>query len=107
MNPTASDQPATQTNVALPLADIPTQEGPKGLRFDFNDGCRVLLPGIGGLWKVRLTDLDTGNILYETETNSGRINSTARYFIRFRLEVWLNNESVLVHDYSAKDRVVL
>ena len=54
--------------------DIPTQIGPKGLRFDFNDGCRVLLPESGatayaddnpyGLWawhagtKPRLTNRD-------------------------------------------------
>jgi hypothetical protein len=25
-------------------AGVPTQEGPKGIRFDFNDGCRVTLP---------------------------------------------------------------
>ena len=24
--------------------ETPTQEGPRGLRFDFNDGCRVTLP---------------------------------------------------------------
>jgi autotransporter strand-loop-strand O-heptosyltransferase len=107
MKPTVPDAPTTQTNIAVPLADLPTQEGPQGLRFDFNDGCRVVLPETGGQWKVRLTDLDTGNVLFETETSSGRINSTARYFIRFRLEVWLNNESVLVHDYSATDRPVL
>jgi autotransporter strand-loop-strand O-heptosyltransferase len=38
---------------------------------------------------------------------AGRINSTKRYFIRFRLEISYNGESVLVHDYSAKDREVL
>ena len=27
-----------------PVAPSPTQEGPNGMRFDFNDGCRVLLP---------------------------------------------------------------
>jgi autotransporter strand-loop-strand O-heptosyltransferase len=54
-----------------------------------------------------MSDLDTGNILFETELKAGRINSTKRYFIRFRLEISYNGESVLVHDYSAKDREVL
>jgi autotransporter strand-loop-strand O-heptosyltransferase len=88
-------------------AEIPTQAGPRGLRFDFNDGCRVVLPENGQPWRVRLSDLDTGNILFETELKTGRINSAKRYFIRFRLEVWQNGESLLVHDYSAKDREVM
>ena len=45
---------------------VPTQQGPRGIRFDGNDGCRVLLPE--GKWRVRLSDLDTGNILFESET---------------------------------------
>ena len=91
----------------LPLAAVPTQQGVKGLRFDFNDGCRVDLPESDSLWQVRLRDLNTGNILYETKLKAGRINSTARYFVRFRLEVLQNDKIVLEHDYSAKDREVL
>jgi hypothetical protein len=28
----------------FPLSETPTQEGPEGIRFDFNDGARVVLP---------------------------------------------------------------
>ncbi len=58
-------------------------------------------------WRVRLSDLNTGNVLFETELKTGRINSSKRYFIRFRLEIWQGGERVLVHDYSARDRDVL
>ena len=88
-------------------ADMPTQEGPKGMRFDFNDGCRVHLPDSEHPWRVRLTDLDTGNILFETEIKAGRVNSSKRYFIRFRLEAWQNNELLLSHDYSAANREIM
>jgi len=50
----------------VPAAAIPTQEGPHGARYDFNEGCRVALPETGKPWRVRISDLDTGNILYET-----------------------------------------
>jgi autotransporter strand-loop-strand O-heptosyltransferase len=86
---------------------VPTQEGPRGLRFDFNDGCRVLCPEAQHPWRVRLSDLDTGNILYDTELKAGRVNSTKRYFVRFRLEVWQGAERLLIHDYSAASREVL
>lgn len=90
-----------------PPAELPTQEGAKGLRFDFNDGCRVHLPESEHPWRVRLTDLDTGNILFETELKAGHVNSSKRYYIRFRLEAWQKDERLLVHDYSAADREIL
>src|SRR5579859_1457327 len=88
-------------------AEVPTQEGPKGIRFDFNDGCRVMLPEGKHPWKVRLSDIDTGNILFETEIRAGRVNSTKRYYVRVRLEIWADGKSVLSHDYSAANRDVL
>jgi autotransporter strand-loop-strand O-heptosyltransferase len=88
-------------------ADTPTQHGPRGLRFDFNEGCRVALPESQYPWRVRLSDLDTGNVLFESELKAGRINSTKRYYVRFRLEVWQNGEKLLTHDYDATDRKVL
>jgi len=87
--------------------EIPTQQGPGGLRFDFNDGCRVMLPESTHPWRVRLSDLDTGNVLYETEIKGGRVNSSARYFVRFRLEVRQHDELLISHDYNAADREVL
>src|SRR5215470_8156144 len=45
--PVASSNDTTQTPPKRPYpapAELPTQLGPKGLRFDFNDGCRVMLP---------------------------------------------------------------
>jgi autotransporter strand-loop-strand O-heptosyltransferase len=104
---TASPAPVVSTPPDKSVAETPTQEGPRGLRYDFNDGCRVLLPESAHPWKVRLRDLDTGNILYETVINAGRVNSSKRYFIRFRLEVWQQDELLMSHDYSCAAREVL
>jgi autotransporter strand-loop-strand O-heptosyltransferase len=90
-----------------PPAELPTQPGPKGIRFDFNDGCRVVLPEGKHPWQVRLSDLDTGNILFETQIKAGRINSTKRYYVRIRLEVSAQDKIVLTHDYAAAEREVL
>ena len=77
--PGSSDQSAASTSVATssasalakwtypPPAEVPTHQGARGIQFDFNDGCRVALPESSHPWRVRLSDLDTGNILYETE----------------------------------------
>jgi autotransporter strand-loop-strand O-heptosyltransferase len=90
-----------------PPADHPTQLGPGSIRFDFNAGCRVSVPTDPAPWRVRLSDLDTGNIIYETETTTGGVRSTKQYFVRFRIEVWHGGKEVLRHDYSARGKDVL
>jgi autotransporter strand-loop-strand O-heptosyltransferase len=93
---------------AYPLpAALPTQEGPNGIRFDFNDGCRVSLPNGPHPWQVRLSDIDTGDILLESEIKSGHVNSPKRYFMRLRLDISAGGRRVLRHDYAAADRDVL
>ena len=88
-----------------PAAAVPNQQGPLGIRFDFNDGCRVMVAS--GDWRIRISDIDTANILFETQTNQGWINSSKRYFVRYRLEVWSDQQLQLSHDYDARDRDVL
>ncbi|HTV89735.1 MAG TPA: autotransporter strand-loop-strand O-heptosyltransferase [Stellaceae bacterium] len=105
--------PARQSGDAAPkpaypaAAPLPTQPGPNGLRFDFNEGCRIVAPESEHPWRVRISDLDTGNILYETELKAGRVSSTKRYYVRFRLEAWQQGENLLRHDYSAEGQPVL
>ena len=88
-----------------PPAPLPTQEGPAGIRYDFNDGCRVVLPD--GKWRVRLSDIDTGNILFETVIGAGRINSSKRYYLRGRIEIWDGDKPFFQHDYVSENREVL
>src|SRR5215471_19891608 len=48
----SSDSPQAPPRRPYPApAELPTQHGPKGLRFDFNDGCRVMLPESEGPWR--------------------------------------------------------
>jgi len=109
----ASQAPAPQASspqnkpAYRPAAETPTQEGPAGIRFDFNNGCRVTFPQSAHPWKAQIRDLDTGNILFQTEAGSGRINSSKRYYVRFRVELWQQEQLVFAHDYSAADRDVL
>lgn len=96
-----------------PAAPRPTQAGPEGILFDFNQGCRVALPNRQtGSWRVRLRDLDAGNILFQSENQGAVVNSTKRWFVRFGIEVWsLEDEGeerlVFSHDYQARDRDVI
>jgi autotransporter strand-loop-strand O-heptosyltransferase len=97
--------PAAPEKRAYPdPAAVPTQEGPRGIRFDFNAGARVTVGE--KLMRIRLFDLNTGNIVFETP-GATAVRSTKRYFIRFRIEVWDEGKSVFRHDYSAAGREIL
>jgi autotransporter strand-loop-strand O-heptosyltransferase len=96
-----------------PPAARPTQQGPKCIRFDINQGARVVLPArVEGRWRIRLRDLDTGNILFQSENQGAFVASAKRFFVRFGIDVWELDEAgaaapVLAHEYDASDRDVL
>ena len=106
-----TDEPPVSATAAEPAfpppAALPTQQAPHGIRIDFNDGCRIVLPEGEQPWRVRLSDLETGNVLYQTEIRAGRVNSAKRYFVPFRIEIWRAGESMFTHDYSSAGRDIL
>jgi autotransporter strand-loop-strand O-heptosyltransferase len=89
-----------------PPAAQPTQEGPLGIRFDFNLGARVTIPE-GKPWGVRLRDLDTGNVLFESSPGAAFINSTKRYYIKFGVEVIEDGKVFYQHTYNAENEKIL
>ncbi len=95
-----------------PVAMLPTQVGPSGVRYDFNTGCRVTLPiRESGVWRVVMRDLDTNNILFDHETQGAEVNSTKRWFVRFALDVWeidgATKSLVLSHQFDPTGHVLL
>ncbi len=90
-----------------PPAELPTQLGPLGIRYDFNVGARVTLPESSMPWEVCLRDLDTGNILFESKLAAGSVMSTKRFFVRFGVEVRQAGVLVFEHQYEASGRDVL
>ena len=87
-------------------AGSPTR--PKGLRFDFQRWRARFSSGRrAASRRVRLRDLDTGNILFETEFAGGRVNNSKRYCVRFGIEVTQLGKTVLGHEYSARDQDIL
>lgn len=113
IQPPASSTAADTKPAYPPPAETPTQHGPEGIRYDFNQGARVVLPKrADGKWRVRLRDLDTGNILFQSENQGAFVNSSKRFFVRFALDVWeLDKDGasreVLTHEYDATERDIL
>lgn len=82
-----------------------TQSGPHGIRYDFNDGCRIFCPQ-GALWRLVLKDEDTGNILFEHTFEGGTVQSARRSFVRFHLDIWRDGAHVFAHKFNPKGQAV-
>ena len=110
-DPNAKPEQSDETKPAdkptfVGASPIPTQEGPLGIRYDFNLGCRVALPE--GKWTIRLTDLDTGNILFETTAGKANVNSSKRFYVRFGIQVKDADGNVIFsHRYDCRNQHVL
>jgi autotransporter strand-loop-strand O-heptosyltransferase len=86
----------------------PAIEADHGIRFDFNEGIRVTVPSRPcGSWRVRLSDLDTGNTLFDTRLAGGMIASAKKWFFRGRIEVFDGDISILDHGYDADSQEIL
>jgi autotransporter strand-loop-strand O-heptosyltransferase len=99
---------------AYPLpAEVPTQTAAWGIRFDFNQGARIRLPPrTVGKWRVQLRDLDTGNVLFQSENQGAYVASSKRFFVRFAVDIWDVDEAgaateVLQHRFDASGQRIL
>lgn len=83
-----------------------SMQGPEGISYDFNYGCRVQVPVSG--WRVRMSDLDTFNVLLESIVEANEIvTSKRKYFVRFHLEVFDGPRLVFSHKFNATNKKVV
>ena len=109
--PAAAPPPAQKpASIYGEVPQIPTQDAIEGIRFDFNDGIRILFPQNGKNYHVTFSDIDTGIILYSADTVPGAyVTSVKKFFIRFRLIIHEKGgkEPIFTHDYNAENREVM
>lgn len=92
---------------------LPVLEAAFGIRFDFNQGARVSLPlRADGKWRIRLKDLDTGNVIFASENAGAFVRSSKRYYVRFAIEISEIDEKsveypVFSHTYDARAQQVV
>src|SRR5580698_8322311 len=107
-NPATAPAASSSNGQSLqPPPTVPTQQGPAGIRFDFNDGCRVTLPAGDGEWRVLLRDTATANPLFETQLAAGAVASSKKYYVPFEIEVWSQGKEVFRHRLDLSGRQVL
>ena len=76
----ASAQPPKQPSIYGEMPQIPTMDAVEGIKFDFNDGIRILFPHNGKEYHVTFTDIDTGIILYSADTVPGAYVTSVKKF---------------------------
>ncbi len=92
------------------IPEVPTLEAVEGIRFDFNDGIRVLIPQGKKEYRVQFSDIETGIVLYSADAGPGAyVTSIKKFFIRFRLEIFRKGETqaIFTHDYDAGGKEVM
>ncbi len=72
--------------------------------MDFNLGARVQVPE--GNWRVRFIDKITGMALHDWRGGNQIVRSDRRYYIPWRVEVYRDDERVLLYDLNLKDQPV-
>ncbi|WP_025840498.1 glycosyltransferase family protein [Asaia platycodi] len=87
------------------MDSTPSQVGPEGIRYDFQEGCRVSLPE--GDWHLEIKDLLTQTVLFSAESKGGFIASTKKYFVPFSIKVSRAGRVVLDHIMNLNDQEVL
>ena len=103
-------QPPPQPSIYGEMPRVPVLDAVEGIKFDFNEGIRIMLPQNGKEYRVKFSDIDTGIILYQADAAPGSyITSVKKFYIRFRLEIFNKGgeEPICTHDYDAKDREVM
>ncbi|MCX5619031.1 MULTISPECIES: autotransporter strand-loop-strand O-heptosyltransferase [Bombella] len=86
-------------------APVLTQEGPHGLRYDFNLGIRVKLPE-GEQWRIRFWDGQTDTCLYDQKKGGEMVYSRKKYFLQGVIELFDDEKLVWTHHYNARGKKV-
>ena len=85
-------------------SEIYKETGIDGLRLDFNFGLRLDVPE--GNFRVKVSDFDSGQVFFDKYISGGRLISVENYFIRWHVEVFLNEEKIFSHTLDLEGQPV-
>ncbi len=81
------------------------ETGIDGLRLDFNFGLRLEVPR--GNFHVTISDDAGDEIFFERDLSDVRLISVEKYFIRWRVEVFLDGEKIFSHAVDLAGQTIL
>ena len=90
--------------VTAPISNA-IDTGLQGVKLDFNHGLRMEIPT--GNWHVKISDFDSGEIIFERNVSDIRLHSFEKYYIHWQVELSLDGAEVFHHTFDATNRHVL
>ena len=75
-----SAEPPKQESVYGEIPPVPVMDAVEGIKFDFNDGIRILFPQNRKEYHVTFSDIDTGIILFSQDTVPGAFVTSVKKF---------------------------
>ena len=107
IGPEIGPDPRSSIGARISMSEIPTMKAECGILFDFAYGYRVKFPAGNKQYKLRVYDMDSGMPLEEhTHKGGDFIVGQNKYFVRYRLEAYVDEKLVFEHDYNCEDQEV-
>ncbi|GEM_PF-1452959 len=110
IGPEIGPDPRSAIGATVNMAQVPLMEGRNHFRYDFAYGYRIAFPNLSNpdvQFKLRVYDLDSAMLLEEHFHKSGEFYvGTNKFYVRYRLEVYLNDELVFDANYDCQDQRV-
>jgi len=107
IGPEIGPDPRSSIGARVSMCEQPLYKSESGIQFDFQFGYRVKFPAGNKVYKLRVYDLDSGMLLEEHDHKGGDFYvGEKKYFVRYRLEAFLDKKLVFEHNYDCTDQEV-
>ena len=108
IGPEIGPDPRSSIGARVSMAETPRIKDEKtGIQFDFAYGYRIKFPAGKKEYKLRVYDMDSGMPLEEHIHKGGEfITGVNKYYVRYRLEVYVDDKLVFEHDYDCEGQEV-
>ena len=107
IGPEIGPDPRNSIGARVSMPETPLCTSECGIRYDFAFGYRVRFPAGNKKYLLRVYDLDSGVLLEEHPHNGGDfIVGNNKYYVRYRLEAYVEGKLVFEHDYNCEGREV-
>ena len=107
IGPEIGPDPRNSIGARVSMSETPICTSESGIRYDFQFGYRVKFPAGNKKYLLRIYDLDSGVMLEEHTHNGGDfIIGSNKYYVRYRLEAYVEGKLVFEHDYNCEGREV-
>ncbi len=87
-----SEQVGRLIQQELILGEVRQETGIQGIKLDFLNGLRLVIPV--GKWHVRISDTDSEEIYLDEEVSETKLISWEKYFMPWKIEIFKDGERV-------------